>query len=120
MSQTLRIKLAVESVSKRIESLYQVIHGGIDLCDGEFNEALDKSFLRFTEQANATKDPSSLQLLQSKYLIEATNLLQSCAARKGARKPDPKHLAAARSPTGGKAVQMANRQNPPRQQFPVF
>ena len=95
---------------------YEVIADGHDL----YSDELELSFLKFMEQANATKDPSSLQLLQSKYLIEATNFLQSCAARKGARKPDPKHIAAARSSAGGKVVPMANRKNPPRQQFPVF
>lgn len=121
MSQALRIKLAVESTAKRIENLYEVICDGKNLCELDgFNEALDYSFRRFIEQANATKEPSTLTLLQSKYLIECANFLQSAAARKGARKPDPRAVAAARSATGGKAVQMANRKNPPREQFPVF
>lgn len=116
MSQALRIKLAIESTAKRVDQLIEVIADGHNL----YSDELESSFLKFTEQANATKDPSSLQLLQSKYLVEASNFLQSCAARKGARKPDPRHIAAARGATSGKAVPVANRQNPPRQQFPVF
>ena len=120
MSQALRVKLAIESTTKRIEGLYELICDGKNLCDDDFNDKLDGSFLKFLEQANATKEPSQLQLLQSKYLIECASFFQSCAARKGARKPDPKLVAAARSATGGKVVQVAHRQNPPRQQFPVF
>ncbi len=120
MSQALRVKLALEAVPKRIEALYEVICDGKNLCDDEFNDTLDNSFLKFREQANATKEPSQLQLLQSKYLIECARFFESCAARKGARKPDPRRVTAACSASGGKAVQMANRQNPPRQQFPVF
>jgi len=121
MSQALRIKLAIESTAKRVEALYEVICDGKNLCELEgFNDALDASFVKFMELANASKDPTALTLAQSKYLVELTNFLQSAATRQGARKPDPRAIAAARGAAGSKAVQVANRKNPPREQFPVF
>lgn len=121
MSHSVRIKKAVELATLRVMELYEVISDGRNLCiNQKLNDQLDESWGLFLAQVEKSKTPIELGLIASKSIVTIQNVLCEEAARQGARKSDPKRLAAARHATGRKTLQVADSNDRVRKTYPVF